>query len=159
MQSAECARTVMGPLSLVICNGRGETAKMAGRPVGPKRNSPGQRPGLRGGSAPPFFLPSALKRRDGQKSPLRPFRALQRRQNTAPDGYRQRLPWALPRAVTSQPFRLSGHTCQARWRCDSFNSCARGGQARQSPGDSGQAGKRAKSHGTWNPPQAGRPGT
>jgi hypothetical protein len=31
-----------------------------------------------------------------------------------------------------------------------------GGQARQSPGDSGQAGERAKSNGTWNPPEAGR---
>jgi len=34
------------------------------------------------------------------------------------------------RAVTSQPFRLNGHTGQARWPYDSFNSCAGGGQNR-----------------------------
>ena len=47
---------------------------MAGQPEGLERNSPGQRPGLWDGNA-PLFLRSALKGRDGQKSPLRPFRA------------------------------------------------------------------------------------
>jgi hypothetical protein len=43
-------------LTATRIRGRGDqTAKVAGRPVGPKRNSPGQRPGLRGGNASPPF--------------------------------------------------------------------------------------------------------
>ena len=50
-----------------------------------------------------LFLRSALKGRDG---PCRPFRA--ERQQKRMGAASTRFPWAMPRAVTSQPFRLNG---------------------------------------------------
>jgi len=96
---------------------------MAGQPEGLERNSPRQRRGLWDGNAPPFppFSPERARR---SEVPLAPFQGLQRKQNTAPNASRQRLPPPMAGAVTSQPFRLNGHTGQGRWRQESFNSCA-----------------------------------
>ena len=69
-----------------------------------------------GAPAPPFLPPFSPERARRSEIPLAPFQGLQRKQNRAANRHRQRLPWALPRAVTSQPFRLNGHTCQARRR-------------------------------------------
>jgi hypothetical protein len=79
---------------------------------------------------PPPFPPFSPERASRSEAPLAPFQGLQGKQNRAADRYRQPLPWALPRAVTSQPFRLNGHRCQGRRRYDSLNSCAGGGQNR-----------------------------
>ena len=100
------------------------TAKMAGQPEGLERNSPGQRPGLWGGNA-PLFPPFSPERARRPEAPVAPFQGFQREQKRAANPYRQRLPWALPRAVTSQPFRLNGQTGHARGRYDCVSSAAR----------------------------------